>query len=206
MYCSGCGEKLENGTKFCPKCGRKVETAETTNSIEAGIRNVQPNFKPSMQEYHEKKENFGMPQVGEKRFAVVLIKKIVYAIDIVISLNVTFLGYNKYLDFASSTITAYYYRKEMLCYGAVAAIFFVSALIELFILLQLMRAYLCIAEDRIYGRTIVRQYEYYFHEITEVTKKGANIKVKANGKWTTIYGIENMDTAYQMIVEKIGRR
>lgn len=206
MYCSGCGEKLENGTKFCPKCGRKVETAETTNSIEAGIRNVQPNFKPSMQEYHEKKENFGMPQVGEKRFAVVLIKKIAYAIDIVISLIVAFLCYNKYLEFASSTIIAYYYRKEMLCYGAVAVIFLVSALIELFILLQLMRAYLCIAEDRIYGRKIVRQYECYFCEITEITKKGAKIKMKANGKWTTIHGIKNIDTAYQMIVEKIGRR
>ena len=33
MYCGNCGYKLDNGVKFCPKCGMPVEDQVSQNQV-----------------------------------------------------------------------------------------------------------------------------------------------------------------------------
>ena len=35
MFCSKCGAQIEDGTKFCPKCGQPAETATAPESATA---------------------------------------------------------------------------------------------------------------------------------------------------------------------------
>ena len=34
MFCSVCGNKIENGAAFCPQCGRKIDDVNNSNITE----------------------------------------------------------------------------------------------------------------------------------------------------------------------------
>ncbi len=44
MFCTNCGAKLPEGSKFCPKCGKPVTTAPNPESETKG-KNTSPLFQ-----------------------------------------------------------------------------------------------------------------------------------------------------------------
>lgn len=42
-YCSNCGNKLENGVKFCPKCGNPIDGSSQGQQLAKPISNYENN-------------------------------------------------------------------------------------------------------------------------------------------------------------------
>ena len=53
MICNVCGQKIEEGQMFCPKCGAKVETtstdSSTTTTWQQPVENFLQQFKKFIQ-------------------------------------------------------------------------------------------------------------------------------------------------------------
>lgn len=67
MYCSNCGEKVNEGAEVCLKCGHKVKKAEDKQNYNNGfnVQNIPGEYKPiSMWGYFGYEILFMIPFIG----------------------------------------------------------------------------------------------------------------------------------------------
>ena len=96
MFCSNCGNKLENGANFCSKCGYKIGSEIIHETISPEIPLKQENFElrefdySSLSNYNHKKIDEGELTLYSNRLVFIGSKKIQIPLNEIINVSVEY--------------------------------------------------------------------------------------------------------------------
>lgn len=198
MFCQKCGSKVEDGAKFCTKCGTPVaqnparsrETAEYRDNTE--VRNYREIQNPMRNMNAEKV--FG---VNAKSFVAPLAWIFGGAVGAIFA-------FREY-----SQLSEYFYPDERRMYFILSLVCAIVAVQQAVLLLSLSKKKLYVGQYGISGVNVKmlfpKEFSYSYSEIKDVKITLGTILVLVSGKWIGISGIENREAAKRMIEERIAQ-
>lgn len=177
MFCKKCGEEINDDARFCTKCGARVKANEGVH-INNALAEREKVFRT--------KQSTGLIYLA---CTAVLI----------ISAVVDFFGY--------SELPKYFYAEEratMFMLGVFCSVIAVECVV---LAIGRIKVKLCVRSQTVSGIAargiLVREFEYAYDEISEVKCMLGCIKIRANGRWVVMPGLENKEKAKEMIEERI---
>lgn len=189
MFCQGCGTKIEDGARFCTKCGRPVE-----------MPNVEIKYNPQIKKENKKKDT--VFQVSSRTPFIYLMTAAAFIFSGVIAFYERAELYGGAWDPYRNDSE----RFNLLLIGMVA----IALAIESLLLwwgstkVKLIIGEHSISGVRIASGLLTKEFEYDYSEITEIkTSFIGTFLVRVNGKWISFANLEDRKRAKEMIEEKI---
>lgn len=180
MFCRKCGKEIDDNALFCTGCGARVQENEKVNRTNVG-----------------KMER-------EKVFRAKQMAGIIYFALMAGCLVLTFSMLYRY-----SELSPYFYpdeRRNAFLIGIASLVFSVEFLV---LAIGRMKVKLCVGIQSVSGVAskglLVGEFECFYDEISEVSCMFGCVQIRANGKLIVIPGLDDRETAKQMIEQRISK-
>ena len=189
MFCPACGAKVEEGCKFCTRCGHSVAQIKPRNNSKTVEKPVSK---------AEKREvTFRVsPNLG-----IVYIASIV---GLVIAVILCFYEHSQLSGFLKSD---YYAEERLILFvcGIVCAVLAVEILLmwRASAKIKLTVGARSVSGIRMINGCMTREFEFGYDEISEVKIMLGSLLLRADGKWVGFGNLENRKKAQALIEERI---